>query len=155
MNPYSKISETNIRLNQNIIEQISRNLVPSRHDIGWRKVFKPCQPITSLFGTRFQPWTNKVSTCRKALLPFENHLDFSKNPNMSKASNKPLQRSYRRTNLRENLNKRENLIQKCQLVRHKNILAFPMQRSESQTETIWLQKNETSVSRALKVLEMG
>ena len=44
-----------------------RNLVPSRPAIGWRKVNKPCQPIASLFGTRFLPWTNEVSTCRKVL----------------------------------------------------------------------------------------
>ena len=45
-----------------------RNLVPSRLGISWLKVNKPCQPKTSLLGTRFLPWTNKVSTCRMALL---------------------------------------------------------------------------------------
>ena len=44
-----------------------RKIVPSRPTIGWRKVNKPCQPISGLLGTRFLPWTNKVSTCRNAL----------------------------------------------------------------------------------------
>ena len=44
-----------------------RNLVPSRPDIGCRKVNKPCQLIAGLLGTRFLPRTDKVSTCRKAL----------------------------------------------------------------------------------------
>ena len=41
--------------------------VPIRPGIGWRKVNKPCQPITSLLYTRILPQTNKVSTCRMAL----------------------------------------------------------------------------------------
>ena len=44
-----------------------RNLVPSRTAIGWRGLFTFRQPLTVLLGTRFLPWTNKVSTCRKAL----------------------------------------------------------------------------------------
>ena len=35
--------------------------------IGWWKVNKPRQPIAGLLRTRFLPWTNKASTCRKAL----------------------------------------------------------------------------------------
>ena len=45
-----------------------RNLLPSRPLIGWRKVNNFRQPIAGLLGTRFLPWLNKVSTCRKALL---------------------------------------------------------------------------------------
>jgi len=45
-----------------------RNLVPSRPFIGSRGLFTFRQPIAGLLGTRFLPWTNKVSTCRKALL---------------------------------------------------------------------------------------
>ena len=51
-----------------------KNLVPSRPGFGWRKINKPCQLITSLLGTRFLSWTNKVYTCRKALLADINHV---------------------------------------------------------------------------------
>ena len=46
----------------------SRNLVPSRHAISWRGLFTFHQPIAGLLGTKFLPWMNKVSTCRKDLL---------------------------------------------------------------------------------------
>ena len=48
-----------------------RNLVPrSRPAIGWRKVNTFRKPMAA---TRFQLWTNKVSTCRKTLFnSFEN-----------------------------------------------------------------------------------
>ena len=52
-----------------------RKLVLSRPAIGWPKVNKPRQPIAGLLGTSFLPWTNKVSTCRKALLR-NTHLRF-------------------------------------------------------------------------------
>ena len=45
-----------------------RNLVPNRPAIGWQKINNFHQPIAGMLGTRFLPWTNKVSTCRKALL---------------------------------------------------------------------------------------
>ena len=44
-----------------------RNLVPTRPAIGWRGLFTFHRPIAVLLGTRFLPWTNKVSACRKAL----------------------------------------------------------------------------------------
>ena len=44
-----------------------RNLVPSRLVIVWQGLFTFRQLITGLLGTRFLPWTNKVSTRQKAL----------------------------------------------------------------------------------------
>ena len=45
-----------------------RNLVPIRPAIGWWGLFTFHQPIPGLLGTRFLPLTNKVSTCRKAIM---------------------------------------------------------------------------------------
>ena len=45
-----------------------RSLASSRPAIGWRKVNKPRQAIAVMLGTSFLPWTNTVTTCRKALL---------------------------------------------------------------------------------------
>jgi len=44
-----------------------KNLVPSRPAIGWQVLFTYRQPIEGLLGTRFPPWTKKVSTYRKAI----------------------------------------------------------------------------------------
>ena len=52
----------------NIVETLfvqGRNIVPSKLVIGEQGLFNFRQPI--LLGTRFLPWTNKVSMCRKAL----------------------------------------------------------------------------------------
>ena len=45
-----------------------RNLVPSRPAISGQDLFTFRPPIADLLGARFLLWTNKVSTCWKALL---------------------------------------------------------------------------------------
>ena len=51
-----------------------RNLVPNRLVIGQQGLFTFHQPIPGLLGTKFLPWTNKVSTCREPRFVYHSKL---------------------------------------------------------------------------------